>query len=93
MELEKIKLSKVSQKEKDKYHAYHLYIESKIWYTQNNLTYEVEADSQNKVIAREQICSHQGEGRVGEGWIWEFRINRCKLFIVKRVDKQHGPTL
>ena len=32
MELETLILNEVSQKEKDKYHCYHLYVESKIWH-------------------------------------------------------------
>ena len=32
MQLEILLLSELSQKEKDKYHIYHLYAESKIWY-------------------------------------------------------------
>ena len=32
MELETLILNEVSQKEKDKYHCYHLHVESKIWH-------------------------------------------------------------
>ena len=32
MQLEMIILSEVSQKEKEKYHRYHSYVESKIWH-------------------------------------------------------------
>ena len=32
MLLEIVILSEVSQKEKDKYHMYHLYVESQIWH-------------------------------------------------------------
>jgi len=32
MEIETLILSEVSQKEKDKYHKYHLYLESNIWH-------------------------------------------------------------
>ena len=32
MDLEIIILSEVSQKEKDRYHIYHLYVESEIWH-------------------------------------------------------------
>ena len=41
MDLEIIKLSKVSQKEKDKYHIYNLSVESK--YDPNELIYKTEA--------------------------------------------------
>ena len=44
MDLEIIILSDVSQKEKDKYLGYHLYVDSKI-YT-NEPIYETERDSQ-----------------------------------------------
>ena len=32
MGLEAVLLSEISEKEKDKYHMYHFYVESKIWH-------------------------------------------------------------
>ena len=66
MSLEIIILSEVSEKEKDKYHRYHLYIESKVWhkpiYLRNRLT-----DRENKLMV---IKEGRGWGRYKLG-IWD----------------------
>ena len=46
IQLEIFILTEVSQKEKDKYHIYHLYVEYKIWHTHNKPIYRTETDSQ-----------------------------------------------
>ena len=66
MQLESIKLSEVSLKEKDKY------MESEIWhkliYLQNG----------NRLTDREQTCGCQG-AEAGGGMDGEFGVSRCKL--------------
>ena len=47
MDLQFIILSEESQKKKDKYHRYHLYVESKIWH---KMIYETEADAQTQKV-------------------------------------------
>ena len=35
---------------------------------------------------REQTCGCQGGGKVGEGWIGEFGISRCKLLYIEWIN-------
>ena len=58
MDLEKIILSRVSQKDKDKCYMISLVCESKIWYKWTYL--------QKRLTEREQSCGYQGGG----GWGW-----------------------
>ena len=71
MELETLKLSEVSRKEKDKYHD--------ITYIWNLIkgTNEPFHRKENPGL-REQTCGCREEGG-GSGMDWEFWVNRCKL--------------
>ena len=70
MDLEITKLSKLSQKEKDKYHTISLMLNLK--YDTNQLI------SETKQTHREQTCGCQGRGG-GDGKDWEFGIDKGKL--------------
>ena len=80
MELEIIMVSEVSQKEKDKYQCYHLYVESKIWdkwtylWRRNRLT-----DIEDKLVN-----SKGWWGEVG----WEFGVSRCKLLHIEQINNK-----
>ena len=60
MNLEIIILSEASQKDKDKYHMIHLYVECTILY--NELTYKQKQTHR----PREQTCDCQGGDRIGK---------------------------
>ena len=50
-------------------------------YDTNELNQKTETDSQSE----NRLVVAKGDG----GWIdWEFRVSRCKLFIIYRIDKQ-----
>ena len=73
MQPESLILSEVNQKEKDKYHINHLYVESKIWHKQTYL------QNRNKLMDMEnRVVVARGGG--GSGMDWEFGVSRCKLF-------------
>ena len=55
-------LSEISQKEKDKYHIYHLYVETKKWYNWNYL------QNKNRVTDKEnKFMITKGDSRKGWG--------------------------
>ena len=73
IQLEIIILSEVSQKEKDKYHTNHLYVESKIW---SKWTY---LWNRNRIMDTEnRLVIAEGEG-FERGMEWEVGISRYKL--------------
>ena len=74
MELETLILNEVSQKEKDKYHCYHLYVESKIWHKRTYLQKRNRfTDIENRLV----VAKGKGEG---SGMDWVFGVSRYKLF-------------
>ena len=80
MELETLILSKVSQKEKDKYHMI-----SHIW----NLIYGTNERFHRKEhhVLGEQTYGCQGEGG-GSGMDWELGVNRCRLLPLEWISNE-----
>ena len=83
MQLEIIRLSELSQKEKDKYHMISLIC--RIWhkYGTNELIYKTETDSdiENRLVVAKGV----GAGR---GMDWEFGVSRCKLLHLEWIDNK-----
>ena len=80
MELETLILSKVSRKEKDKYHMISL-ISGISYMAQMNLS------TKNKIMDMEnRLVVAKEEGRE---WVdWEFGVNRCKLLLLEWVSNE-----
>ena len=81
MNLEIIILSKVRQKEKDKYHMIYMW---NLKYDTNEHIYQAKTDTdiENRLVV--------ASGREGGGWgVWEKQMQT----IIYRVDKQQGPTV
>ena len=76
MELETLILSEVSQKEKNKYHVIHLYLESNTWHKWTYL------QKRNKLMDMEnRLVVAKGDGE-GMGWTGSLRLveaNHCIL--------------
>ena len=83
MDLEIIILSKVSQKEKDKYHMISLTCGIKNM-MQMNLVYETETGSETW---RADMWLPRGSGD-GIRMHWEFGINRCKLLYIESINNR-----
>ena len=75
MEQQIIKLSEISQKEKDYYHMISLYVESKMWHKWTFMKHRL-TDIENR------LWLPTGR-RGGRGMDWEFAVSRCKLLYIK----------
>ena len=82
MDPEIIILSKISQKEKDKYIWHHIYVEPKIWHKWTYLW------NRNKLtdIERTDLCLLRGR-RCGGRTDWEFGTRKCKLLYTEWINK------
>ena len=72
--------TKLSLTEKEKYHMYQLYVNSKV---QHKLTY---MQKRNRLRDREQTCSCQGG--TGGGMDCEFGISRCKVLHIEWINNK-----
>ena len=79
IKLETLKLSEISQKEKDKYDITYIW---NLIYGTNEYIHRKETHGLG-----EQTWGCQGGGR-GSGMGWEFGVNRCKLLSLKWISNE-----
>ena len=87
--LDSIILNEVSQKEKDKYQCYHLYVGSKIW---DQWTYLWSRKRLTYLWSRKRLTDIEDRLVNAKGWWggvgWEFGVSRCKLLHTEWINNK-----